>query len=349
MFADRVFRTEIVDGLVTPAIIQNGGYYLTTMPVFADGLVDCWELVDLAVLRERLRSGWIVPSVPDGETLRAHALAEWTIEDGRWELDAEGLYERVVARVRELNPHMDRLRDGLGVTEEIVDGKRVRIWRLAREKPVRIVDPKRPDSDRVRGEERAVLVRDGDHHVARLRVFADGVIQLGGLPSPETLDRDGLHRAIEARRVVARAPKGARVHIHGLGSFRVAKVLQLADIRDIEREIPDLIDLANGRPDSVARCRSAYQAYVADPTVARREALREAYEAVPEHHRMYVGDMDTKDVAVRMILYGKKEIERWSHRAVARATGEKELPSIRVPRPRDEPRSGKRSSKSRKP
>ena len=62
-------------------------------------------------------------------------------------------------------------------------------------------------------------------------------------------------------------------------------------------------------------------------------ALRAAYEAVPEHHRMYVGDMDTKDVAVRMIIYGEQEIEGWSHRLVARARG-LPLPTIRVPKPK---------------
>jgi hypothetical protein len=84
------------------------------------------------------------------------------------------------------------------------------------------------------------------------------------------------------------------------------------------REARDLLDQLNGRPDSIARCKTAYQAYVADPNVAHRDALREAYEAVPEHNRMYVGDMDTKDVAIRMILFGEQEIENWSHRAVAR-------------------------------
>lgn len=50
---------------------------------------------------------------------------------------------------------------------------------------------------------------------------------------------------------------------------------------------------------------------------------------------MYVGDMDTKDVAVRMVIYGEQQIEGWSHRLVARSRGDEELPSIEVPKPRD--------------
>lgn len=63
--------------------------------------------------------------------------------------------------------------------------------------------------------------------------------------------------------------------------------------------------------------------------------MRAAYEAVPEHHRMYVGDMDTQDIPVRMILYGEDEIEGWSHRAAARSLGNVELPTIHVPKPTD--------------
>ena len=75
---------------------------------------------------------------------------------------------------------------------------------------------------------------------------------------------------------------------------------------------------------------------MSEPTVANRAKLKEAYESVPEHHRMYVGDMDTKDIAVRMVIYGEDEIESWSHRAVARSLGDEDLPTINVPKPVDE-------------
>jgi hypothetical protein len=58
--------------------------------------------------------------------------------------------------------------------------------------------------------------------------------------------------------------------------------------------------------------------------------LRRSYEAVPEHLRMYCGDMDTKDIPIRMILYGKDEIKNWSHYAVSKAEG-MELPTIEIP------------------
>ena len=66
------------------------------------------------------------------------------------------------------------------------------------------------------------------------------------------------------------------------------------------------------------------------PMADNKEKLRISYERVPDHHKMYVGDMDIKDTQVRMILYGKQEIEGWSHYQVAQALGE-ELPTIDIP------------------
>lgn len=143
-----------------------------------------------------------------------------------------------------------------------------------------------------------------------------------------------LTSAVEQGRVVSSLPAGTRVQIHQLGSFATTAQRHSNDIHDILRGIPDLIDKANRRPDSVARCRVAYAAFMADPSEPLREALRAAYEAVPPHNRMYVGDMDTKDVAARMILYGDQEIETWSHRRVARSEGMEPLPTITVPKPR---------------
>ena len=64
-----------------------------------------------------------------------------------------------------------------------------------------------------------------------------------------------------------------------------------------------------------------------------QQELRQAYEAIPAHNRQYVlglGDMDVKDIPIRMIIYGEDEIENWTHRQVARKLGMRPLPYIKV-------------------
>jgi len=64
------------------------------------------------------------------------------------------------------------------------------------------------------------------------------------------------------------------------------------------------------KPDAHERCINAYHAYLVEPTDFYKEELRKAYEAVPEHERCYLGDMDTRDSDFRRILYtnDKREV-----------------------------------------
>ncbi len=52
------------------------------------------------------------------------------------------------------------------------------------------------------------------------------------------------------------------------------------------------------------------KSYLVEPTDFYKEELRKAYEAVPEHERCYLGDMDTRDSDFRRILYtnDKREV-----------------------------------------
>jgi len=336
MSGNRIARTKTIDGFVTPVFIHNGpSYFFINLEVYADGLVNCWELVDLSLFKEKQRSGWVTTSVPDGQEIHVHGLGAWTIKGGRWPVSSKDLFKHVTDLVRELNPRMENLHDCHGRTVEKVNGVNVAILGSPKQQPVRISEPG-PFAKRIKGEHVSVFVRSDEvAYLADLRAFADGVIELGRLPNPETLDTAQLKAAVEKGRVVSSLAAGTRVEIHRLGSFEVSEEQWSTDIDDIFRSVPDLIDAANGRPDSVDRCRAAYLAYLASPTELTREALRVAYEAVPSQNRRFVGDMDTKDVAVRMILYGDQEIESWSHRIVARAHGEP-LPTITVPKPKKE-------------
>lgn len=331
---DQIVRVKRVRGVVTPAFIDNFRHHFVNLEVYEDGLVDCWELVDLALFKGKLDDGWVATSVPDGNEISVHGLGSWTITDGRWEVDAEAMYTRVVELVRELNPAMENLHDCHGTTTvQMPGGYKQSILGIANGHAVRPADKSWKPA--IRGDDASVFVKVGDVvYLAELRAYADGVVQLARLPEVQTLDLEGLAREVKAKRVVTKLKPGTRVVIHQLGSFAIVKEGYATKIADVIGEVPDLIDRANQRPDSVDRCRVAYAAYLAKPTKTTQEALRVSYESVPAHKRMYVGDQDTKDVAVRMILYGDKEIERWSHRAVARAQGHAKLPTITVPRPK---------------
>ncbi len=326
-------RVMKIRGLVLPAFIYNLDHHFVNLPVYADGLIDAWDMLDLPLFEQKLRSGWVTTEVPEGGTLSVHGLGRWQVGDGYWTLDADGLLARVKAAIRELNPQMTNLYDCGGSTIHTVDGVSVSKLGIPEETPVRIQQEhaSAPVPPVWHGRSLSVFVREHDGlSLADLRVFEDGKFELGRLPQPRILSREALEDAIASKEVCASAEPGTRLRIHGLGTCTVQEQQRAARIDQLLLETADIVARLRHRPDSIARCRDAFEAYVQAPSRATKETLRAAYEAVPMHSRPYVGDQDTKDIPIRMVLYGPQELERWSHRIAARSSGAA-LPSITVP------------------
>lgn len=65
---------KIVKGIGLPAFIHNGSYFQVTIGVYEDGMIDCWELVDLDEFKNKVLEGWVVTEVPDEESINCHHL-----------------------------------------------------------------------------------------------------------------------------------------------------------------------------------------------------------------------------------------------------------------------------------
>ncbi len=63
----------------------------------------------------------------------------------------------------------------------------------------------------------------------------------------------------------------------------------------------------SGNETSLEKCRNAYYQYLIYPDEETREQLKQAYESVPEHERIYLGDMDTRDTDYQRIIYHPNE------------------------------------------
>ncbi|MGW2994926.1 NADAR family protein [Streptomyces sp. NPDC001193] len=97
-----------VPGTWRHAFICNGGsYFLTDLFIYADGLVDCWELVTLDEFEEKLRSGWVATALPDGGRASAHDLASWTFGEPHTWSTPELLLAEVRDTIDELNGRPD--------------------------------------------------------------------------------------------------------------------------------------------------------------------------------------------------------------------------------------------------
>jgi hypothetical protein len=330
----KISRTKIIEGVAIPAIIHNSNYFFVDLTVYEDGTVECWELTDLNLFKQKLEQGWVKFSVPNGKNISIHGLGAWKIDESSWLFNKESFYEYVASIIKKLNPEEQNL---YKIYERKVNGVSIMEWGQGKI----FKEQKRFDHDifppKINGESFNLFFKQNDKYfLVNLVVFADNKIQLHRLPEIIEFDFQEFQNQVEDGKILTDIPENSIVEIYGLGSFKcLSSDYPGAAIENKLLEVRDLIEKLNNRPTSIEICQQFFEEFIKDPTVELKEKLKIAYENVPEHQRAYVGDMDTKDTAVRMIIYGDEEIKNWSHYIAAESMGEK-LPTINVPKPKDE-------------
>ena len=302
------YSRQLVEGVTIPAIIHNSGYFLISMAVYENGTVSCWHKSDLIQFKEDLRKGWVVPAVPRGKELSVHGLGDFPVRDTRWKHDAHSFYRRVEDTVRCLNPEMANL---YRTTQREIDK-----WNEARVQWSASPTPRKRGSGflytLLDGNGGYVFYRrEGTLCLSFLTAYADKTLQLDDAGdrffTPEEIDKlfeDG---------ILLTAPAEEEwVSISGLGEVLLAPPdFGPLPVQEKRKEIAENVSRAAGEPDAHDRCIEAYHEYLVEPGDRTRENLRKAYEAVPEHERIYLGDMDSRDSDFIRILYNpdiKREV-----------------------------------------
>ncbi|MFD4661111.1 NADAR family protein [Kitasatospora sp. NPDC058444] len=104
------YRTA--DGVRIPGtwrhvFIRNGHYFLTDLFIYADGLIGCWGLVTIEEFEEKLRTGWVATSLPEGAEASAHGLAQWKFSEPQSWQTPELLLAEVRDTIDQLNGRPD--------------------------------------------------------------------------------------------------------------------------------------------------------------------------------------------------------------------------------------------------
>ncbi|WP_167645988.1 DUF7638 domain-containing protein [Mameliella alba] len=300
--------TRTIDGLSFPVIQRIGDYHLVDMTVFEDGLIEAPELMDLAMFEEDVHKGRVRTSIPDGEPLRLGRSGLLDLEQGDWTLTPDALVERVYGLLAELNPGLDNLTDLQGSASHVVYG-RLR-WKQNRTRSAPWCEAE-PDSDHDRnpGKWLWAFERGGESiDLVQLVLFRNDALTVTGSGGTRSVSLDDFEVELGHGRYDF-PREGDRVTIRGLGAATCAYAAPgpcsgealIGELRESGREL-------RGEPTSFHVCRSAADAYWAEPTEENLETLRRTYEAVPPHLRRYCGDMDEKDIPIRKVLYGDSRV-----------------------------------------
>lgn len=308
-----ISRVQEIDGFSIPAIICNLQYHLTGLQVYRDGLIYCWEMVDLDLFRKKLNRNWVVPSIPDGEFFSAFSLGHCRVVNGNWLYNKQTYYKYIFSLVKELNPELENLYNCKGKTTELINNVNVSIFGGSKEKPYYIPDHKL-FFNRVTGEKFFVFYKYEEKiYLTELSIFKDGQVVFSHLPKKIKCDFSQLQDLIHDNIVFTQVPDGEQINIFGLGSFTVIDGT-FVNVADKYLEIKDKYNSFRGEEESLQRCIRIFREYIYEQTEAKKEALKHAYEAIPTHLRMFAGDMDSKDYPIRIIIYGEIAKQEWMDR-----------------------------------
>lgn len=136
------------------------------------------------------------------------------------------------------------------------------------------------------------------YYVDDLVVYADGAIKCEGT---DLIDLAGLERRLTKGIVAVRDPDAPPPPEPP--SRWGARYPEPLTPESFLLEVADRIEELGGRPTAAQRCHETIRHYRQEPTVPSREALRQAYLAIPAHLRVYVlGDMERQDRPLRILL-----------------------------------------------
>jgi hypothetical protein len=300
-----IHRTQIIDGFSIPAVIHNVQYHFTDLQVYSDGLVWCWEMVDLKLFKEKLSKRWVVTSIPDGEQISIFSLGYWKIINGKWDYNENSFYEYIYSLIKKLNPRLENLYDCHGKTTEKVGNANYSIFGFPKPKTYYLTTENRILQEKKLGESIYLFYRADDEklYLAQLSVFEDGKIELTNIPEKQVFELSELKKLIDEKKLLSEIALKERVTILGFGSFEISDGKGVV-IQNKYLEILDIFNKLQGIEGTLEICRKIFEEYKKQPSEELKNKLKIAYENIPQHQRIFVGDMDTKDHEVKRIIYG---------------------------------------------
>lgn len=142
------------------------------------------------------------------------------------------------------------------------------------------------DDERIAGVTRHAFVRYGDrYHLTDLRIFADGMIDCGGLV---TLEEFGAR--LRSGWVATEIEEGTTGEASGLFTWKFARTHTHTKPKWLLAEVRDEIERLNGRPTSPDRFLRAVKDFLKSQSENDRALARDAYlEVPPSQHHTIVG------------------------------------------------------------
>lgn len=299
----KIYRHQRIEGVTIPAIIRNGSFFWQSMAVYEDGTVSMWEKADLCDVPQKIASKKLMFSVPEGSEISIFQLCRLKITSAEWNYDEKSFYEHIVDTVRSINPEMTNIYKT--TPREQAKWKEHRVCFSASPTPCKLGAGF--GYEFLKGDSAHIFLRtNGKLLLTEMYCYKDETFSIDGLEGFFTFP--DIEDMFKDKTLATKPKKDEKIVLGDLGEVEaeadcvVATKNKLAEIQNKSLRV-------QGKPDAHEAAINAYHAYLVEPNEFYRNKLREAYEAVPEHERMYLGDMDTRDSDFRRILYSNNKRE----------------------------------------
>lgn len=151
------------------------------------------------------------------------------------------------------------------------------------------------------GVSHLIFISNAGYRLTELKIYADEMIDCW-----EMVTFEEFKNKVHSGWVVSELPEVAEISVFPLGNFTATNIKNLVKPEELIKEVADIIEELNDRPTTSDICQKAFEEYQKEPNEANKQKLKEAYEAIPEHNRVYVlGDMNQKDNPIRSAIYSK--------------------------------------------
>lgn len=296
----KISRQKRIEGTRVPGIINNVGYHYVNIDVYEDGMVNCWELVDLAGLKEKMKHSWIVSQVPDSEYISIYGLGTYKVQSAEWKYNKAGYLRHIRDTVKRLNPKMENMYTISEDEIQLQTSRRVIYSPQASEFYVK----NEIGYQTTEGEGFTIFLKHQDkNYMANLVIYKDGCVTCYTTKFELNFEVDDMEEYFQNGTLFTSFTNPTTVVFEDLGKITFGEVVDSTDSNEKYKQLVDTYQKLNGSETSLEKCRKAYYDYLEYPSEPARVRLKELYELIPEHERIYLGDMDSRDTDYIRIIY----------------------------------------------
>ena len=298
----KIYRYQRVEGKYFPGIINNVNYFFTTVALYEDGVIDCWKKVEFQDIKNVIEKGWLCCEAPNGKNISIFQVGNYTIKSAKWKYNKETYYKTIIDNLKELNPKIENINK---ITREIPE-EDYKKEILFLSKPFRL-EHKINFHQWFNGDNTFIFYNlGGQLYLTALTAYEDKTFEIG-LLEEKYFSLEEIKEMFE-KNILTTEVKD-RFFIKDFAEIEIEKINYFVEKSQKFKEIEDMMKKVCEEETTLKLCREAYFEYLADPCDYTKEKLRKAYEAVPEHERIYLGDMDSKDWDYQRILYSDEKRE----------------------------------------